>query len=99
MLKKLWNDESGIVTLEYLVLATFLALAVIVGVATVGASLNAELTELAGSILTFSQEYNADGFSTCAAQKEGSAATDVAGTVGASSPTVTGTAVDIGICP
>jgi Flp pilus assembly pilin Flp len=72
----LWADDAGIVTIEYLVLATFLALALIVGVATLGRAINVELVEVADAILTFDQTYSASGFSTCVASKNGSDGND-----------------------
>lgn len=81
MFSKLWNDDCGVVTIEYLVLGTFLALALIVGVATLAASINAELSELSQAILTFNQSYAVSGQSSCVATKGGSGAVDTAGTV------------------
>ena len=81
MFSKLWNDDAGVVTIEYLVLGTFLALALIVGVATLAASINSELSELAGAILTFNQSYSVSGESSCVASKGGSQAVDTVGTV------------------
>ena len=42
---KLWADDAGVVTIEYLVLGVFLAIALIVGVATLSAAINNELAE------------------------------------------------------
>jgi len=83
MFAKLWADDAGIVTIEYLVLATFLALALIVGVATLGSAINVELVEVAQSILAFDQTYSASGFSTCNASKNGSAVSDTYSSVNA----------------
>ncbi len=76
MMKQLWNDDAGVVTLEYLVLGTFLGLALIVGVTTVAAAINNELSELANAILTFNQGYTSNGYSNCIATKAASGATD-----------------------
>lgn len=79
MLKKLWNDDAGVVTLEYLVLGTFLGLALIVGVTAVAASLNGELSELSQAIGTFNQNYSSTSYANCSAQAGGSSSTgDVA---------------------
>jgi Flp pilus assembly pilin Flp len=86
---KLWNDDAGVVTVEYLVLGTFLALTLIVGVATLAASINAELSELSQAILSFSQTYSVSGQSSCVASKEGSAGTDTAGTISITNTAVT----------
>ena len=59
---KLWEDDDGVVTLEYLVLATILGLGVIVGVTAVTAALNVELSELAGAISGLNQDYTSAGF-------------------------------------
>lgn len=96
MIKKLWNDESGIVGLEYLVLATLIALALIVGANGVGVALNAEYNELANAILTINQTYSYSGYSTCTATVVGSATTDTPGTISSSvtaAPTAAGTGV------
>lgn len=87
MFSKLWNDDCGVVTIEYLVLGTFLALTLIVGVATLAASINAELSELSQAILSFSQTYSVSGQSSCVSSKAGSAGNDTNGTV-----TITNTA-------
>jgi Flp pilus assembly pilin Flp len=82
MLKKLWNDESGIVTLEYLILATLLGLALIIGVSGLSRAINAELMELGNAILALSQDYTVSGQRTCWAEVDGSAAGDTAGSLG-----------------
>jgi len=73
---KLWADDAGVVTIEYLVLGTFLALALIVGVATLARSINVELNELAQAILSFNQSFAVSGTSTCVANVTGSSGTD-----------------------
>jgi len=80
MFKQLWNDDAGIVTVEYLVLGTFLALALIVGVATLASAINSELSELGQAIQSFSQGYYVSGQSSCVAAVEGSSASDSPGT-------------------
>lgn len=73
---QLWNDDNGVVGLEYLILATILGLGLIVGITTVTAALNAEYSELAQSITNLNQGWSSEGFSNCVATKAGGAATD-----------------------
>jgi Flp pilus assembly pilin Flp len=82
LFSKLWQDDAGVVTIEYLVLGTFLALALIVGVTILASAINAELTELAQAILTFCQGYTSNGYSSCGATKCASGAVDTVGTAG-----------------
>lgn len=77
MLKKLWNDEAGVVSLEYLLLATIVGLGLIVGFVALRNSMVSEFNELAGAITTLSQEYSFSGQAWAAcASTEGSNATD-----------------------
>jgi Flp pilus assembly pilin Flp len=99
MFSKLWNDDAGVVTIEYLVLGTFLALALIVGVATLSHAINAELAELSNAILTFNQAYSVSGESSCGASKAGSAATDTNGSVALTSVAPSAGSVDVTTCP
>lgn len=80
MLKKLWNDEAGFVTLEYLFGATILVIGMTVGLVVLKNSINAELTELGDAITSLSQTYSYSGeaFGTCASTS-GSQATDTNG--------------------
>jgi Flp pilus assembly pilin Flp len=73
---KLWADDAGVVTIEYLVLGTFLALALIVGVATLARGINVELNELTQAILSFNQSFAVSGTSTCVANVTGSQGID-----------------------
>src|SRR5262249_19517303 len=99
LFSKLWADDAGVGTIEYLVLGTFLALTLILGVATLDQAINVELAQLANAIMTFNQGYSVTGHSNCAAAKTGSAATDSIGVTSfvATAP-VSGT-VDVGFCP
>jgi len=99
MMKNLWNDDAGIVALEYLLVATIIGLGLVVGLQAVSRSLNTELVELADAINTIDQTYSYSGFSTCGASKAGSAATDAYSgfTIGATSPTAI--VVSQGVCP
>jgi len=99
MFKQLWSDDDGVVTLEYLVLGTFLGLALIVGVTSLASSLNSELSELAQAIATFNQNYNSEGYSHCNAQKEGSQAQgDVAGNEDITGTDPTGSDINDPVC-
>src|SRR5688572_6559458 len=69
MFAKLWNDESGIVAMEYLLLATIVGLGLIVGLGALEGALNAELTEVANAILGLSQAYTIETQSNCKAIK------------------------------
>jgi len=79
MFKKLWNDESGIVTLEYLVLATIVGLGLIVGATALRNGLNAELGELAEAITGLNQSYAVAGQSFCGTNTIGFSTADRAG--------------------
>ena len=57
MLLKLWNDDAGIVALEYLLLATIVGLGLVVGLSALSEALNQELTELGNAILALDQGY------------------------------------------
>lgn len=73
---QLWNDDEGIVALEYLILATILGLGLIVGITGLTAALNAEFTELANAILQLNQSFSYNTFSNCVSSSTGGAATD-----------------------
>jgi len=57
MLLKLWNDDSGIVALEYLLLATIVGLGLVVGLSALSEALNQEMVELSNAILALDQSY------------------------------------------
>jgi Flp pilus assembly pilin Flp len=98
MLNKLWKDEAGIVALEYLLLATVVGLALVVGLNATASALNVELVELANAISSLDQSYSFDGHSTCNSTKAGSAVTDAADAVTYGTPTVTAVGIDQTIC-
>ena len=98
MFSKLWKDEDGIVALEYLLLATVVGLALVVGLNAVASALNVELVELANAISSLDQSYSYDGHSQCNASHAGSAASDATDGVTYSSPTVAATNIDQSIC-
>jgi Flp pilus assembly pilin Flp len=72
MFAKLWNDEAGVVTIEYLVLGTVIGLGLVIGVSNLEGSINAELTELGNAVMGLSQGYQIDDQSGCKAFKDGS---------------------------
>jgi Flp pilus assembly pilin Flp len=76
MFSKMWQDDAGIVALEYLLVATILGLALVVGLAAVSNAINAEFTELANAILALDQGYSVASQSTCVSFKAGSSAQD-----------------------
>ena len=76
LLRKLWNDDTGIVALEYLLVASVVGLGLVVGLAAVEDGLNGELTELADATMALSQGYGTDTESCCSAYKQGSQALD-----------------------
>jgi Flp pilus assembly pilin Flp len=73
---KMWKDDAGIVAFEYLLVATIVGLALVVGLAAVSNALNAEMVELANAILALDQGYSVASQSTCVSFKAGSSASD-----------------------
>jgi len=65
MFSKMWKDDAGVVALEYLLVATVLSMALVVGLSAVSGAINAELTELANAILALDQGYSVVAQSTC----------------------------------
>jgi Flp pilus assembly pilin Flp len=76
MFAKLWNDESGVIAVEYLFLVTIVGLGLVVGFANLEGALNAEYTELGQAILGLSQAYSIDTQSGCKSSKQGTVVTD-----------------------
>lgn len=104
MFAKLWNDESGIAGLEYLLLATIVGLSLVVGFSAVARALNVEFVELANAILAINQSYSYSGSSTCIASSGGASVSDTPtsitfGTVSAAPGGTAGQNVDISACP
>jgi Flp pilus assembly pilin Flp len=60
-LVELWQDDAGIVALEYMLLATIVGLGLTVGLAAVNGSFNAEYTELANAVQSLDQSYSFAG--------------------------------------
>ncbi len=79
MFAKLWNDEAGVIAVEYLFLVTIVGLGLVVGFSTLEGAINVEYTELSNAILALSQGYTVSTQSGCKGTKQGSAATDTAG--------------------
>jgi Flp pilus assembly pilin Flp len=77
----MWNDDAGIVALEYLLVATIIGLGLVVGLANVSIALNSELTELGQAILALDQGYFIVAQSSCGGAKSGSSASDSNGTM------------------
>ncbi len=79
MFAKLWKDEAGVISVEYLFLVTIVGLGLVVGFSTLEGAINVEYTELSNAILALSQSYAVASQSGCKGFKEGSNATDTAG--------------------
>ena len=79
MFAKLWNDEAGVIAVEYLFLVTIVGLGLVVGFSTLEGAINVEYTELSNAILGLSQGYQVSTQSGCKGVKQGSNVTDTAG--------------------
>ena len=100
MFAKLWNDESGIAGLEYLLLATIVGLALVVGFSAVARAINVEFIELANAILSVDQSFSYQGISTCTASSGATSVTDSDSSISAApvSDTAGSSNVAIGAC-
>ena len=58
MMLKLWQDDAGIVALEYLLVATIIGLGLVVGLSNLQRALVNELTEMANAITAMDQSYS-----------------------------------------
>jgi Flp pilus assembly pilin Flp len=106
LFSKMWNDDAGIVAFEYLLVATILGLALVVGLSAVSAAINAEMVELAQAILSLNQSYSVGSQSVCSlATYTGSTAVDAAqGSIGYGHSAATAAApytgsVGVDVCP
>src|SRR6266852_7908590 len=73
LMAKLWNDDGGaLIATEFLFIATILVIGIIVGLTSVRAAVNIELTNLADAILALNMSFAFSGQSGCCAQTEGS---------------------------
>jgi Flp pilus assembly pilin Flp len=79
MFAKLWKDEAGVISVEYLFLVTIVGLGLVVGFANLEGAINVEYTELSTAILGLSQGYYVATQSGCKASKQGSDVTDSSG--------------------
>lgn len=99
LFSKLWNDDKGIVALEYLLVATIVGLGLVVGLAALEGALNVELSELANAILNISQANSIDTQSNCKASKQGWNVTDASTSVNFSHAAEPAAAIDEFVCP
>jgi len=81
MFRKLWTDDAGTVALEYLLVATIVAIALVVGLSNLATALNVELSELSNAILSLNQSYSYEAASGCSGTHGGTTATDACGSV------------------
>jgi Flp pilus assembly pilin Flp len=79
MFAKLWKDEAGVISVEYLFLVTIVGLGLVVGFANLEGAINVEYTELSRAILGLSQGYHVSTQSGCKASKQGTNVTDTPG--------------------
>jgi Flp pilus assembly pilin Flp len=79
MFAKLWKDEAGVISVEYLFLVTIVGLGLVVGFANLEGAINVEYTELSNAILGLSQGYSVSSQSGCKANKQGTDVTDTPG--------------------
>jgi hypothetical protein len=61
VLCELWEDDAGMVALEYLLVATIVGLGLVVGLASVFEAMTVELTEVSNAILILDQSYEVIG--------------------------------------
>ena len=57
MMTRIWNDESGLLTFEWILLFTLLTICIIGGVATIRNATNIESEEAANAIVSLDQSY------------------------------------------
>ncbi|MBM4074407.1 MAG: hypothetical protein FJ267_02030 [Planctomycetes bacterium] len=63
MLRKLWNDESGvIISAELALVLTIAVLAMVVGLSEVAVAVNTELNDISNAIGALNQSYSVTGF-------------------------------------
>lgn len=98
MFAKLWNDESGNVALEYLLLLTIVGLGLVVAFSNLENAIKSEYTELANAILGLSQAYAVSTETSCKAYKQGSNVSDTPQTLAFGVLTVAPTSININPC-
>lgn len=84
MMQKLHGDTAGIATLEYLLVAAMLSLSLIVGLSSLGLTLDNDLTELANAIAALDQ---GNRFATVNGSKNGTSTSEAQDTSTAGSNT------------
>jgi Flp pilus assembly pilin Flp len=99
MFAKFWNDESGVVAIEYLFLSTIVGIGLVVGFCSLARAINVEYLELGNAILGLSQAYAVEGISTCSCSTGASAVTDTAGFVSFVEVTAAPTSINVTACP
>ena len=57
MMTRIWNDESGLLTFEWMLLFTILLIGIIGGVASIRNAINVESTEAADAMTALDQSY------------------------------------------
>lgn len=76
---QLWNDDEGIVALEYLILATILGLGLMVGIATFTNAMVTQWVELANVVYALDHDISVPSFETCVSRTGGMNVNDVFG--------------------
>jgi Flp pilus assembly pilin Flp len=90
MLKNLWNDDAGIVAIEYLFVATIVGIGVTVGLENARVGINVELSELSEALMGLNQGYFVGG------QAGDNGCTDQSDVVDPNTPNSTYTNVTVG---
>ncbi len=76
-MSRLWKDEGGfVVSFELILVATLLVIGIMVGLATLRNSVNAELAEVADAIMSISQGYQISGQTGCCSNVAAQGASD-----------------------
>ena len=102
MLKKLWNDDRGVLeAIEFILTATVLVLGLVVGLTALRNAITTELEELANAILAISQGFSVSGLSGCCSSVDGSQAIDTPGLVTphVCTPPAIPSVIDVVACP
>jgi len=61
MLKRLWREDEGVLTFEWIMLLTLLVIGVVGGVAAIRDAINAECGQIAQAILSWNPGYQVQG--------------------------------------
>lgn len=102
LMQKLWADDAGIVSIEYLLVATIIGLGTIGGLAVLRLAITEEFAELANALQTLSQGFSYNGVSSCGGTVDGSQAIDSANStqVALIAPTASNIQdINLDICP